>query len=169
MVSAPDRRELVRYLVGRKLSESRSLAIADMSASAYRYAPRPDRNVELREMTCALANRHKRYGVGMIYATLLGCETVEMFEFGAGFTRFDGNPQGFRIITRLAGIDDYGMNLLPAQIAATVKYPCDPHGVDNGNAKPQACWRLRFDAASKTTVQDRRGSSPGLAPALGSG
>jgi hypothetical protein len=33
-VSAPDRRELVRYLVGRELSERRSLAIADMSASA---------------------------------------------------------------------------------------------------------------------------------------
>ncbi|URX62089.1 IS3 family transposase [Luteibacter anthropi] len=70
MVSAPDRRELVRYLVGRELSERRSLAIADMSASAYRYEPRPDRNVELREMICALANRHKRYGVGMIYLKL---------------------------------------------------------------------------------------------------
>jgi hypothetical protein len=36
MVSAPDRRELVRYLVGQELSERRSLATADMSASAYR-------------------------------------------------------------------------------------------------------------------------------------
>lgn len=70
MVSAPDWRELVRYLVSRKLSERRSLTIADMSASAYRYEPRPDRNVELREMICALANRHKRYGVGMIYLKL---------------------------------------------------------------------------------------------------
>lgn len=70
MVSAPDRRELVRYLIGKELSERRSLAIAGMSASAYRYEPRPDRNVELREMICALANRHKRYGVGMIYLKL---------------------------------------------------------------------------------------------------
>ncbi len=38
-----------------------------MSASAYRYAPRPDRNVELRARILALAQRHKRYGVGMIY------------------------------------------------------------------------------------------------------
>ena len=70
MVSAPDRRELVRYLIGQELSERRSLAIAGMSASAYRYKPRPDANVELREMICALANRHKRYGVGMIYLKL---------------------------------------------------------------------------------------------------
>ncbi|GAA0915769.1 hypothetical protein GCM10009552_33760 [Rothia nasimurium] len=70
MVSAPDRRELVRYLVSRELSERRSLAIAGMSAGAYRYEPRPDRNVELREMICALANRHKCYGVGMIYLKL---------------------------------------------------------------------------------------------------
>ncbi|QNH26060.1 IS3 family transposase [Xanthomonas theicola] len=66
LVRAPDRRELVRYLVGRELSERRSLTIAGMSASAYRYEPRPDRNVELRKIICALANRHKRYGVGMI-------------------------------------------------------------------------------------------------------
>jgi transposase InsO family protein len=39
-------------------------------SSRYRYEPRPDRNVELREMICALANRHKRYGVGMIYLKL---------------------------------------------------------------------------------------------------
>ncbi|WP_369931286.1 IS3 family transposase [Xanthomonas sp. NCPPB 2632] len=70
LVSAPDRRELVRYLIGQELSERRSLAIAGMSASAYRYEPRPDPNVDLREMICALANRHKRYGVGMIYLKL---------------------------------------------------------------------------------------------------
>ncbi len=48
MVTAPARRELVRHLVGKGLSERRSLAVVRMSASAYRYAPRPDRNVELR-------------------------------------------------------------------------------------------------------------------------
>jgi hypothetical protein len=53
MVSAPDRRELVRYLIGQELSERRSLAIAGTSASAYRYESRPDPNVELREMICA--------------------------------------------------------------------------------------------------------------------
>ena len=37
---------------------------------------------------------------------------------------FDGNPQGFRIVTRLAGIDsNSGMNLTVSQLAATLKYP----------------------------------------------
>ncbi|KOR43905.1 transposase, partial [Xanthomonas oryzae] len=41
-----------------------------MSASALRYRPREDRNVELRERILALAHRHRRYGVGMIYLKL---------------------------------------------------------------------------------------------------
>ncbi|SUS08517.1 transposase [uncultured Defluviicoccus sp.] len=41
-----------------------------MSASAFRYAPRPDRNVDLREEIVALAHRYKRYGVGMIHLKL---------------------------------------------------------------------------------------------------
>ncbi|KOR41741.1 transposase, partial [Xanthomonas oryzae] len=41
-----------------------------MSASALRYCPREDRNGELRERICALAHRHRRDGVGMIYLKL---------------------------------------------------------------------------------------------------
>ena len=52
------------------LSERRALSVVRMSASALRYAPRPDRNVELRERIVSLAQRHKRYGVGMIYLKL---------------------------------------------------------------------------------------------------
>src|SRR5690606_28885322 len=70
VVTAPARRELVRHLVDKGLSERRSLAVVRMSASAYRYAPRPDRNVELRARILALAQRHKRYGVGMIHLKL---------------------------------------------------------------------------------------------------
>ena len=70
MVTAPARRELVRHLVDKGLSERRSLAVVRMSASAYRYAPRPDRNIELRARILALAQRHKRYGVGMIHLKL---------------------------------------------------------------------------------------------------
>lgn len=70
MVSAPARRELVRQMIDQGLSERRSLAVAGMSASAYRYATRPDRNVELRQRILALAQRHKRYGVGMIHLKL---------------------------------------------------------------------------------------------------
>lgn len=57
-------------MVDEGLSERRSLAIAGMSASAYRYATRTDRNVELRQRILALAQRHKRYGVGMIHLKL---------------------------------------------------------------------------------------------------
>lgn len=57
-------------MVGKGLSERRALAVVQMSASALRYASQPDRNVELRDRILALAQRHKRYGVGMIYLKL---------------------------------------------------------------------------------------------------
>ena len=60
----------MRELVTKGLSERRALVVVRMSASALRYAPRPDGNVELREHIQALAQRHKRYGVGMIHLKL---------------------------------------------------------------------------------------------------
>ena len=54
MVAAPLRRELVRWLKSKGLSERRSLLIAKMSASAMRYQPRPDSNVRLRERIVSL-------------------------------------------------------------------------------------------------------------------
>lgn len=70
MVSAPARRELVRYMIDKGLSQRRSLRIADMSVSAYRYEPAQDRNCVLKEKIIALAQRHRRYGAGMIYLKL---------------------------------------------------------------------------------------------------
>lgn len=61
---------LVRQWVDKGLSERRALAVVRMSASALRYEPRPDHNVELRERILALAQRHRRYGVGMIHLKL---------------------------------------------------------------------------------------------------
>jgi putative transposase len=52
------------------LSERRALRIVKMSASALRYLGRPDRNIELRQKIVALAQRHRRYGAGMIYLKL---------------------------------------------------------------------------------------------------
>ena len=68
MVTAPARRELVRWMQTKGLSERRGLQV--VSASALRYQPRPDRNQELRERIVALAQRHRRYGVGMIHLKL---------------------------------------------------------------------------------------------------
>jgi len=70
VVTAPARRQLVRQMVSRGLSERRALAVVRMSASALRYVPQPDRNVELRKRIRALAGLHKRYGVAMIYLKL---------------------------------------------------------------------------------------------------
>ena len=70
MVSAPARRELVRHMVNHGLSERRSLRVIGMSASAYRYEPAQDRNCALKEKIIALAQRHRRYGAGMIYLKL---------------------------------------------------------------------------------------------------
>lgn len=67
MVTAPARRDLVRWLTAKGLSERQGLRVAGMSASAFRYTPRPDRNVGLRERIIALAQRHRRYGAEMIY------------------------------------------------------------------------------------------------------
>ena len=69
-MTAPARRLLVRSLVERGLTERRALAVVRISASAFRYEPRPDRNVELRDRILALAHRHRRYGVGMIHLKL---------------------------------------------------------------------------------------------------
>jgi len=41
-----------------------------MSASSLHYQPRPDRNGVLRARIVALAQRHRRYGVGMIHLKL---------------------------------------------------------------------------------------------------
>lgn len=52
------------------LSERRALRVINMSASAYRYQPAADRNTLLKEKIVALAQRHRRYGAGMIYLKL---------------------------------------------------------------------------------------------------
>ena len=70
MVTAPARRELVRWMRTQGLSERRCLQVVRMSASALRYQPRPDRNQALRQRIIALAQRHRRYGVGMIHLKL---------------------------------------------------------------------------------------------------
>lgn len=52
------------------LSERRSLRVIGMSASALRYEPVSDSNCALKEKIIALAQRHRRYGAGMIYLKL---------------------------------------------------------------------------------------------------
>ena len=70
MVTASARREVVGWMRTQGLSERKALKIVKMSASSLRYRSRPDRNVELRRKIVALAQRHRRYGAGMIYLKL---------------------------------------------------------------------------------------------------
>ncbi len=76
MVTAPVRRELVRWMQTKGMSERRGLKVVGMSASALRYEPRPDRNGPLRARIVALAQRHRRYGVGMIYLKLRQADEI---------------------------------------------------------------------------------------------
>ena len=66
----------MRQMIDGGLSERRALSVIQMSASAFRYVPRPDRNAELMVNIQALADRHKRYGVGMIYLKLRQAGTL---------------------------------------------------------------------------------------------
>jgi putative transposase len=90
MVTAPARRELVRWMRTRGLSERRSLRVVGMSASALRYEPRPDRNQEVRERIIALAQRHRRYGVGLIHLKL---------------RQAGGEPINYKRVERLYGLE----------------------------------------------------------------
>jgi len=54
----------------RGLSERRALMVVGMSASTLRYQTVPDRNQALRGQIITLAQRHRRYGSGMIYLKL---------------------------------------------------------------------------------------------------
>ncbi|MBY4731532.1 dGTPase [Cupriavidus pauculus] len=46
------------------------------------------------------------------------------------FDAFDGNPQGFRLATRLQWVnDEFGYNLTYTQLAATLKYPWTPERI----------------------------------------
>ncbi|MBB5019217.1 transposase InsO family protein [Chitinivorax tropicus] len=69
-MTAPVRRERVRFLAGHGLSQRHALRIARMSTSAFRYSPRPDHNDVLRQRIIKLAQKHRRYGAGMIYLKL---------------------------------------------------------------------------------------------------
>jgi len=70
VVSAPARRDVLRFMVISGLSERRALLVIRVSASALRYQSAPDRNEALRERIVALAHRHRRYSAGMIYLKL---------------------------------------------------------------------------------------------------
>lgn len=64
------RREVVRQLQGRGLSERQALKLVGMSASTLRYQPRDDGNGRLRERLTELAGQHRRHGYRMLHSRL---------------------------------------------------------------------------------------------------
>ena len=64
------RREVVRQLQDRGLSERQALQLVGMSASTLRYQPRDDGNGRLRERLTELAGQHRRHGYRMLHSRL---------------------------------------------------------------------------------------------------
>jgi putative transposase len=64
------RREVVRQLQTRGLSERQALRLMGMSPSTLRYCPRDDGNAALREKLKELAGQHRRHGYRMLHSRL---------------------------------------------------------------------------------------------------
>ncbi len=70
MATSPTRREVVRLIKLRGMSERHALRVVGMSTSALCYATGSDGNVELRQQIIGIAQRYLRYSAPMIYLTL---------------------------------------------------------------------------------------------------
>lgn len=71
------------------------------------------------------------------FSASLGTRSKEYQKALNDFIFFDGNPQGFRIVTKLQGEDGfYGLNLTYAQLAAFLKYTYSPATVNDNKNKP---------------------------------
>jgi dGTPase len=69
------------------------------------------------------------------------------------FEHFDGNPQGFRIVTRLQwNVDRFGLNLLCSQLAAYLKYL----------QSPEECKKTKDDAFTKGEKPHKFAKKPGF-------
>jgi len=69
-VAVAARREVVRQLQERGLSERQALRLVGMSPSTLRYQPRDDGNGRLRERLTELAGQHRRHGYRMLHSRL---------------------------------------------------------------------------------------------------
>ena len=65
-----------------------------------------------------------RMWVGKISSTFADCVTSAQDQaYLNDYRYFDGNPQGFRLLTQLQGVDAGGLNLSASTLRASVKYP----------------------------------------------
>ena len=70
MVSAPQRRQAVSFLIGRRLSERRSCVLVGIGRSSYRYQGHAGDDSQLVERLKAIAARQRRYGYRRAWVAL---------------------------------------------------------------------------------------------------
>lgn len=79
------------------------------------------------------------------------------------FLRFEGNAQGFRLVTRLQLLnDDFGLDLTYATLSAMMKYPVGSHQVKQGDESTAASKKHGYFAAEQE-IAERVMQKAGLA------
>ncbi|MDX3934132.1 dGTPase [Stenotrophomonas sp.] len=96
---------------------------------------------------------------GSIQSRFCGDDSAEFL--ARDFKEFDGNPQGFRIIARTGGVDEYGMNLCAAQLASTVKYPVGPSDVGRAGCFSKKAGIFNSEADRWEQITSALDLSPG--------
>lgn len=86
-------------------------------------------------------------------------ESAKLVE--ADLAAFDGNPQGLRLITKLSGIDDHGMNLTVTQAASTVKYPVEPKDINKNDPLRKKAGVFHSESQVWSEIRQRLGMNYG--------
>ena len=163
-------------MVARGLSERRALAVGRnerVSASAFRYVPRPDGNAVVRDRIVDLAQRHRRYGAGMIYLKLRQAghvinHTHTRGAEGAWRTgvelsstrRAQDNGRHGLLSGRSRSLRSLGGDRVD-RLYTEARWPCRPRRAARCSWRP-ACWPLsRLEAPSTQEDPDSRPPAPG--------
>lgn len=93
--------------------------------------------------------------------------TTSDTEYYEDFRLFEGNAQGFRLITRLQLLNDiYGLNLTYATLAAIMKYPTSSNQLDKDIAAKKKHGFFRSEEEIAKEVLKKVGLEPGKRHAL---
>ena len=88
---------------------------------------------------------------------------LELAQHRQDFLLFDGNAQGFRLLTRLQLInDDYGLDLTHASLAALMKYPTPSHQVDENHVAKKKHGFFASEQHVVDYVHEKTGLALGL-------
>ncbi|OZG74120.1 hypothetical protein BTA51_03585 [Hahella sp. CCB-MM4] len=76
-------------------------------------------------------NNKKEFQKPLMSGSVDTNKELEFTKLYQDFSQFDGNPQGFRIVSKLQwNHDENGLNLTASQLASLLKYDCSPEGID---------------------------------------